>query len=67
MTGKVYSEQVLDSAVELGIDRVRIGIMSGLAENPIDYYQLFIDNNQDVESSTSPAVYAAVRATGEFR
>src|SRR4051812_7300803 len=36
-SGKLYSDAVLDAAVEAGINRIRIGIGSGLTENSVDY------------------------------
>jgi hypothetical protein len=62
VSGELYRNQVLDAAVELGINRLRIGLLSGLVENTTDYYQAFLDNNQDVIDNNTPAEYAAIRA-----
>lgn len=60
-SGPSWNDAVLDANVDLGINQVRIGIMSGLAENSTDYYQAFIDGNQDFVDNNTPAEYAAVR------
>ena len=62
VTGEQYRHAVLDASVELGINRVRIGLQSGLIENSTDYYQLFLNANRDVVDQNNPPEYAAVRA-----
>ena len=58
-SGKLYRDAVVDAAVELGINRVRIGLGSGMAENSVDYFQNFIDKNEDAGGPSPPAEYAA--------
>jgi hypothetical protein len=62
VTGELYRNAVLDASVELGINRVRIGLQSGLAENSTDYYQLFLNANRDYVDNNNPPEYAAIRA-----
>lgn len=62
VTGEIYRNAILDAAVELGINRLRIGLQSGLVENSTDYYQAFLNNNQDAVDNNTPAEYAAIRA-----
>lgn len=54
VTGELYRNEVLDKSVELGINRIRIVLMSGLVENTVDYYQRFLDNNEDRVGSYPP-------------
>ena len=57
-----WDSQVLDAAVELGITSIRTEILSGLVENSVDYYQLFLNDGVDVVNNTTPTSWANVRA-----
>jgi hypothetical protein len=61
-TGKLYTGEVLDAAAEIGINRLRLGVLSGLIENSTDYFQNFLDRNEDATESGQPKEYADVLA-----
>lgn len=51
-----WNNTVLDANVELGINRVRVGLHSGIAENSADYYGSFLAVGQNAPNPTWQAV-----------
>lgn len=56
-----YEADVLAAALDLGLNRIRVEILSGIVENSSDYYQLFLDSNADVVDNTNPTSWANFR------
>ncbi len=62
VSGELYRNAVLDASVDLGINRVRIGLTSGLVENSTDYFQAFLNRGVDRTGDNEPQEYGAIRA-----
>jgi hypothetical protein len=57
-----YEAAMIAAALDLGINRVRVEVLSGLVENTTDYYQLFLNDNSNVIDNLTPTSWANVRA-----
>lgn len=57
-----WDTEIISALVDLGMNRVRTEILSGLTENTTDHYQAFIDNDEDVIDDSTPSEWATVRA-----
>lgn len=51
-----WNNTVLDANIDLGINRVRVGLHSGIAENPTNYYGTFLAGGQDAPNPLWQAV-----------
>jgi hypothetical protein len=56
-----WHNAALDANVDIGINAVRIGLHSGIAENSTDYYGNFLANGQDSTVGNGVALWQAVK------
>jgi hypothetical protein len=57
-SGPAYSNNVLQAYIDMGGNSTRIGLYSGLIENPVDYWAAYVADGRDYRSN--PAYAATV-------
>lgn len=58
-----WTDAVLDACVDLGINQVRVGLHSGIAENSTDYFGTYLATNADGDDNgPGEAAWDAVKA-----